>query len=75
MIGAVVTTRDLAAGRLVGRVPMSVRSWDENVEVTLSGTDGSVMAHVRSASRWRSTLFDWGKNADNVTRCIGWLSK
>jgi len=73
-IGGIVTVADRSTGRLEARMPMTIRSWGEWVQVDVSGPDGHVLIQIRSASRWRTTLFDWGKNADNLQRFLGWLA-
>jgi hypothetical protein len=71
LIGGIVTVADRSGGRLEARMPMTFRSWGEWVQVDVSGADGNVLLRIRSASRWRTTLIDWGKNADNLQRFLG----
>jgi hypothetical protein len=73
-IGGIVTVADRSTGRLEARMPMSFRSWGERVQVDVSGADGDVLVRIRSASRWPTTLIDWGKNADNLNRFLGWFA-
>ncbi len=74
VIGGIVTVAHRSTGRLEARMPMTFRSMGEWVQVDLSGDDGDVLIRIRSASRWRTTLIDWGKNADNLQRFLGWFA-
>jgi hypothetical protein len=75
VIGGRISVRDQAAGRLEATIPVSLKSWGEKVQVNVSGVDGDVLVQVKSTSRLRTTLFDMGKNADNVKRFADWLTK
>ena len=75
VIGAIVTAHEPEAGRLVGRIPMSLKSWGEEIDVRISGSDENVAVRVTSSSRLPTTLIDWGKNAENVARFVGWLTR
>ena len=74
LIGGVVTEADSSTGKLEARMPITFRSFGERVQVEVSGADGDVLLRVRSASRLRTTLIDWGKNADNLQRFLGWFA-
>ncbi len=65
-IGAGVTTRDQAAGRLEAIFPLTWTSWGEQIRVDVVGVDGDVVVQVQSATRFRLTVVDFGKNAKNV---------
>ncbi len=65
-IGAEVTTRVQAAGRLEAIFPLTWMSWGETVRVDILGVDGDVVVQVESATRFRLTFIDFGKNAKNV---------
>jgi hypothetical protein len=69
-IGAGVTTRDQEAGRLQAIVPLGWTSWGEKVQVDVVGVDGDVVVQAKSATTFRLTLVDWGKNATNVRRFL-----
>jgi hypothetical protein len=69
-IGATVTASDLQRGVIEARFPISPRSWGEKLRVELSGADGAVTLNVSSRTRIGTTLFDFGKNADNVRRFV-----
>lgn len=71
--GGIVSLRDLAAGRIAATVPMSFKSFGETVKVDISGADGDVRVCIKSTSRLRTTLFDWGKNSENVERVASWM--
>jgi hypothetical protein len=73
-IGTGIRKRDQAAGQLEAVVPISWRSWGENIRVDLAGVDGDVLVQVKSKSTLRTTLIDWGKNAENVRRFLGALT-
>jgi hypothetical protein len=74
-IGAGIRKRDPAAGRLEAIFPMSWRSWGEKVGVDLLGVDGDTLVQIKSRSALPTTLVDWGKNAENVRRFLGALTK
>lgn len=70
-----ISLRDQAEGRLAATIPFSFKSFGETVQVEVSGVDGDIRIQVKSASRLPTTLVDWGKNDDNVTRFGDWLTK
>jgi hypothetical protein len=37
--------------------------------------DDRAVVHIRSSSSWPTTLFDFGKNAQNVRRFLDWLGR
>lgn len=74
-IGAGIRKRDQAAGRLEAAFGINWRSWGENIEVDVLGVDGDALVQVKSRSAMPLTLEDWGKNADNVRRFLGALTK
>jgi hypothetical protein len=49
---------------------MSLRSWGENITVTV-GTDGTT--EIVSECRFPTQFVDWGKNRANVTRLLSML--
>ena len=49
---------------------MSVRSWGEDITVTV-GTDGT--AEIMSECRFPTQILDWGKNRANVTQLLSTL--
>jgi hypothetical protein len=67
--------RDQGTGRLAATIPFSFKSFGETVQVEVSGVDGDIRVHVKSAGRLPTTLLDWGKNHDNVKRFGDWLTK
>lgn len=71
--GAIVNFRDRAAGRIAATVPMTFKSFGETVNVEISGSDGDLRVGIESTSRLRTTLFDWGKNSENVKRIASWM--
>ena len=75
VVGGHILVRDPAAGRLEADTPFSFKSMGEKIKVEVSGVDGDVLVQLKSASRMRTTLFDWGKNADNIQRLTDWLTK
>jgi hypothetical protein len=74
-IGATVTAKDEASGRIEGRLAVTWRSWGEKLSVEVSGVDNDARVRVTSASRLRTTLIDYGKNASNVKRFIEALGR
>lgn len=75
VIGGRITARDREAGRLFAATPWSLRSWGENIWVTVGGADGSVSVEVRIDSKLSTTLIDWGQSADEMKRFGDWLTK
>jgi hypothetical protein len=75
VIGGRISVRDQTARRLEATIPFSFKSFGEKVQVELLGVDGDVLVLVKSASRMPTTLADWGKNADNISRFTAWLTK
>lgn len=69
-LGGEITRSDPQAGRIEAKLPMSARSWGERVHVDVAGDEGEVLLTVVSRSRLPTTLFDFGKNADNVRRFV-----
>lgn len=49
---------------------MSLRSWGEKLTVQVIGQDGAVVVAVNSRSSLPTTLFDFGKNAENLRRFV-----
>ncbi|BCB89330.1 hypothetical protein Psuf_066430 [Phytohabitans suffuscus] len=52
---------------------VNLRSWGERVSCVVEPSGGGSRVVVRSRSRLSTTLFDWGKNGDNVERVISAL--
>jgi len=71
--GAIINFRDSSAGRIAATMPMSFKSFGETVNVKISGPDGDVRVGIESASRLPTTVFDWGKNSENVGRVASWM--
>lgn len=69
-MGGKVKVGNPEPGFLEARLPMSLRSEGERFNVEVSGDDGDVALHVRSRSILPTTLFDFGKNVDNVRRFV-----
>jgi hypothetical protein len=55
---------------LAVNVPAALRSWGERVSCTVEPTGSGSRIVVHSRSRVSTTLFDWGKNGDNVEQVI-----
>lgn len=60
-----VEDSSVAQGRIRARAGISVRSWGENITVTV-GTNGNT--EIVSKCRMRTTTADWGKNRANVNK-------
>ncbi len=60
-----VTGWDIVQGWVRARAPMGLRSWGEDITVTV-GTDGHV--EIASQCRFPTQMLDWGKNKANVTK-------
>lgn len=58
---------------LAVNVAATFRSWGERMSCTVEPTQAGSRIVVRSRSRVSTTLFDWGKNGDNVEQVIGAL--
>ena len=67
--------RDRAAGRLVATTPWNLKSWGQNIQVAVGGTNGAVTVHVRIDSKVSTTLIDWGQSSDDMKRFGDWLTK
>ena len=75
ILGATVTKEDAATGTIEARIPMSLTSWGENLAIQITGVDDDALVSVTSSSNWSTTLFDFGKNQQNVTRLLDWLRR
>ena len=70
-IGASITEDDPASGRMKARVSLSLWSWGEVIEVSVTPASAPpILVSVVSESRAPLTLADWGKNRRNVTQVI-----
>lgn len=63
---------ELNSGRIEAKSGMGLRSFGENITIQVNKKSGSV--HVFSKSALSTTMFDWGKNRDNVTKFFEHLS-
>lgn len=75
VIGGKVKTEDPSTGKIEGTISMSLTSWGENILIEVTGVDDRAVVHIRSSSSWPTTLFDFGKNAQNVRRFLDWLGR
>lgn len=75
VIGGKVKTEDPSTGRIEGTISMSLTSWGENILIQVSGVDDGAVVRISSSSSWPTTLFDFGKNAQNVRRLLDWLGR
>ena len=63
-LGWQVNSVDVQAGTLIGYTTSSLRSWTEQVTITVYPTPtGRVRVQLNSQA---FQLFDWGKNEDNI---------
>lgn len=69
--GMQVVSSDLEEGRVTIKARMTWKSWGEQIitHVRHSGNDATVVA-CSSNSSVKQTLWDWGKNRDNVSQLI-----
>lgn len=54
---------------------MSLSSWGENILIEVSDAGKGALVRITSSSQWRTTLFDFGKNARNVRRFLDWVGR
>ncbi|HEV2753560.1 MAG TPA: hypothetical protein VGV36_06970 [Solirubrobacteraceae bacterium] len=65
---------DEAAHRVQLKTKMSIKSWGEKVELTLSPEgDDATRVHVLSKASVGTTMVDYGKNQANVNSVVSWL--
>lgn len=67
-IGANVCPVDPELGFVLGRIGMNFWSFGENIRVSISDLDNKRMVHIESQSSTKTTLIDWGKDFNNVSR-------
>lgn len=75
VIGGKVEREDQATGKIEGTISMSLSSWGENILIEVSGAENGALVRITSSSQWRTTLFDFGKNARNVRRFLDWVGR
>lgn len=75
VIGGRIAVRDREAGRLFATTPWSLKSWGENINVAVGGSDGDVSILVRIDTKLSTTLIDWGQSSDDMKRFGDWLTK
>ena len=75
VIGGRIAVRDREAGRLFATTPWSLKSWGENINVAVGGSDGDVSVQVRIDTKLSTTLIDWGQSSDDMKRFGDWLTK
>lgn len=75
ILGARITREDPAAGRIDAKIGMSFISWGENLMAEITGDEHQAEIQVTSSSSWPMTLFDYGKNKQNVDRVLDWVSR
>jgi hypothetical protein len=75
VIGGEVKREDPAEGKIEGIVSTSFVSWGENILIEVTAADNGALVRITSSSRWRTTVFDYGKNARNVRRFLDWLGR
>ena len=75
VIGGEVKSEDPVTGKIEGIVSTSFVSWGENILIEVIAVGNGALVRITSSSRWRTTLFDYGKNARNVRRFLDWLGR
>jgi hypothetical protein len=70
-----VPVQQVSGTELAVTTGASLRSWGERVSCTVEPTGDGSRIVVRSTSQLSTTLFDWGKNDDNVKKVVGALGR
>lgn len=65
-----IVSTDEAAHAMEIKTGVSLRSWGEKLHVELVSETEGTRVSVRSAAKLGTTLFDYGKNAENVRKII-----
>ena len=65
-----VVSSDAAARTVELKTGVSLRSWGEKLRVELAPEGEGTKLSVRSAAKLGTTLFDYGKNAENVRSIV-----
>lgn len=55
-------------GRLTAKIGTGVRSWGENLTVTIFTRQGSCQVEVLSQCALPTQIVDWGKNSENTAK-------
>lgn len=65
-----LVSSDPATHTMAIKTGISLRSWGEKLEVALAADPAGTRVEVRSAAKLGTTLFDYGKNAENVEKVV-----
>ena len=65
-----IVSTDEAAHTMEIKTGISLRSWGEKLHVELASEAEGTRVSIRSAAKLGTTLFDYGKNAENVRKIV-----
>lgn len=65
-----IVSTDEAAHTMEIKTGISLRSWGEKLHVELASEAEGTRVSIRSSAKLGTTLFDYGKNAENVRKIV-----
>ncbi|MBK9924612.1 MAG: hypothetical protein IPP66_04895 [Anaerolineales bacterium] len=68
MMGSTISQVNGEQGIIKGKMGLTFRSWGEEISVRVIVIENGCQVNVKSQSSLWTTIFDWGKNAENVMR-------
>ena len=71
LIKAVVTNQDKNSGKIEAKTGFSLKSFGEKVEIKINPKTNEVL--ISSKPSVSTTLFDYGKNLENVQKILNYL--
>jgi hypothetical protein len=74
-MGAVVSSVDIQRGTILANKKMNLKSFGEDIKVSITPTDSGCNVNFYSESSIKTTIYDWGGNKDNVNRFVAELAK
>lgn len=70
-----VRSQERSAGKIVAKTGMTWKTWGDTITFDLRKTgDDSVQIEVSSRPALRMTMYDYGKNLENVEALVGFLN-
>ncbi|MFC0100989.1 DUF1499 domain-containing protein [Micromonospora marina] len=69
-LGRVKSAKVMAGNSISVKTGISIKSWGETVTGSVGPASDGTVVHVRSQSRVRTTLIDYGRNRQNVKQVI-----
>ena len=73
LIKALVTNQDKDSGKIEAKTGFSLKSFGEKVEIKINPKTNEVL--ISSKPSVPTTLFDYGKNLENVQKILNYLKK